>query len=74
MIPVEAVLSDGDKPFVYKLEKGKAVKTIVQLGGHMVNNQLEISGGLKEGEQIVTKGAEALSDGEKIQAVEGAAR
>lgn len=73
LIPVEAVLSDGDKPFVYKLEKGKAVKTIVQLGGHMVNNQLEISGGLKEGEQIVTKGAEALSDGEKIQAAEGAA-
>lgn len=71
---MEAVISNGDKPFVYKLEKGVAVKTIVQLGGHMVNNQLEISGGLKVGEQIVTKGADMLFDGDKIQAAEGAAQ
>ncbi|WP_162616183.1 efflux RND transporter periplasmic adaptor subunit [Paenibacillus lutimineralis] len=74
LVPVEAVISDGDKPFVYKLEKGIAVKTIVQLGGNMVNNQLEISGGLKVGEQIVTQGADMLFDGDKIQAAEGAAQ
>lgn len=74
LVPVEAVISNGDKPFVYKLEKGIAVKTIVQLGGHMVNNQLEINGGLKVGEQIVTKGADMLFDGDKIQAAEGAAQ
>lgn len=74
LVPVEAVISDVDQPFVYKLENGKAVKTIVQLGGHMVNNQLEISEGLKVGDQIVTKGADMLFDGDKIQAAEGAAQ
>lgn len=72
LVPVEAVISDGDKPYVYKVKKGKAVKTFVQLGGRMANNQLEISGGLKEGEQIVTKGADMLFDGNGIQAAEGA--
>ncbi|UNK16004.1 efflux RND transporter periplasmic adaptor subunit [Paenibacillus sp. N3/727] len=74
LVPVEAVISDGNKPYVFKLEKGKAVKTIVQLGGSVVNNQMEISGGLKVGEQIVTKGADMLFDGDKIEAAEGAAQ
>ncbi|WP_028545549.1 efflux RND transporter periplasmic adaptor subunit [Paenibacillus taiwanensis] len=74
LVPVEAVIREGDKPFVYKVKKGVAAKTIVQLGEHTTNNQFEISGGLQTGDQIVTKGAELLFDGDRVQAVKGVAQ
>ncbi|MDK8180262.1 efflux RND transporter periplasmic adaptor subunit [Paenibacillus sp. UMB4589-SE434] len=74
LVPVEAVIRDGEKPFVYKVKNGVAAKTIVQLGEHTVNNRFEISGGLQVGDQIVTKGAELLFDGDHVHAAKGAAQ
>jgi RND family efflux transporter MFP subunit len=71
LVPVEAVIQTGEKPFVYKVEKGKAVTTFVKLGNQVVENKLHITSGLHEGVQIVVKGAGSLFNGDTIQAPKG---
>ncbi|MBE0337509.1 efflux RND transporter periplasmic adaptor subunit [Paenibacillus sp. 23TSA30-6] len=71
LIPAEAVINTGSKPFIFKDVQGKAVKTPVELGNQVVENQLQIVSGLREGERIVIKGAETLFDGNAIQSEEG---
>ncbi|WP_025681978.1 efflux RND transporter periplasmic adaptor subunit [Paenibacillus maysiensis] len=71
LIPAEAVINTGSKPFIFKDVQGKAVKTPVELGNQVVENQLQIVSGLREGERIVIKGAETLFDGNAIQSGEG---
>jgi hypothetical protein len=43
----------------------------VELGNQVVDNQLQIVSGLREGERIIVKGAENLFDGNAIQSEEG---
>ncbi|NGQ96201.1 efflux RND transporter periplasmic adaptor subunit [Brevibacillus sp. SYP-B805] len=65
-VPVEAVISRGSNhPFVYLNAGGKAVKTEVTVG-ELQDNQLEITSGLKEGDQVVVKGGDRLFDGDPI--------
>ncbi|MGM1021256.1 MAG: efflux RND transporter periplasmic adaptor subunit [Bacillota bacterium] len=71
LIPAEAVINTGSKPFIFKDVQGKAIKTPVELGNQVVENQLQIVSGLREGERIVIKGAETLFDGNAIQSGEG---
>ncbi|MGW8958274.1 efflux RND transporter periplasmic adaptor subunit [Paenibacillus sp. NPDC055715] len=71
LIPAEAVINTGSKPFIFKDVHGKAVKTPVELGNQVLENQLQIVSGLREGERIVIKGAETLFNGNAIQSVEG---
>ncbi|MGW9527049.1 efflux RND transporter periplasmic adaptor subunit [Paenibacillus terrae] len=71
LVPAEAVINTGSKPFIFKDVKGKAVKTPVELGEQVVENQLQIVSGLREGERIVIKGSENLFDGNVIQSEEG---
>lgn len=73
-IPVEAVLNHGlDKPYVFLVSGDKAVKTPVTTG-ELFNNQLEITSGIKPGEQVVVKGSEMLFDGNTIKGAEVAAQ
>ncbi|MEK5140719.1 MULTISPECIES: efflux RND transporter periplasmic adaptor subunit [Paenibacillus] len=71
LVPAEAVINTGSKPFIFKDIQGKAVKTPVELGNQVVDNQLQIVSGLREGERIIVKGAENLFDGNAIQSEEG---
>ncbi|KKD54596.1 efflux RND transporter periplasmic adaptor subunit [Paenibacillus polymyxa] len=71
LVPAEAVINTGSKPFIFKDIQGKAVRTPVELGNQVVDNQLQIVSGLREGERIVIKGAESLFDGNAIQSEEG---
>ncbi|WP_068497266.1 efflux RND transporter periplasmic adaptor subunit [Paenibacillus kribbensis] len=71
LVPAEAVINTGSEPFIFKDIKGKAVKTPVELGDQVIENQLQIVSGLREGERIVIKGAENLFDGNPIKAEEG---
>ncbi|HBV98738.1 MAG TPA: efflux RND transporter periplasmic adaptor subunit [Desulfotomaculum sp.] len=73
-IPVEAVLNHGlDKPYVFLASGDKAVKTPVTTG-ELFNNQLEITSGIKPGDQVVVKGSEMLFDGNTIKEAEVAAQ
>ncbi len=66
-VPVEAVLNRGEeKPYVFLVVGEKVVKTAVTTD-ELFDNRLEILAGLKEGEQVVVKGADRLFDGDPIQ-------
>ncbi|RAK17162.1 RND family efflux transporter MFP subunit [Anoxybacillus vitaminiphilus] len=69
LVPVEAVISNGDKPYVFKVVKGKAVKTFVETG-QLIDNKLHIVSGLKEGDKVVVRGAELLFNGDSVKATE----
>ncbi len=67
MVPVEAVVSMDDSPYVYRSVNGKAVRTPVKTGD-LMDNKLVITDGLKVGDTIVTSGADRLMDGDSITA------
>ncbi|MGE5415736.1 MAG: efflux RND transporter periplasmic adaptor subunit [Acidobacteriota bacterium] len=70
--PVESVINRGEKnPYVFVVENGKAVKREVHIGGLYDNNRLEITSGLKADDQIVTRGADLLFEGDRIKAIGG---
>ena len=64
-VPIESVISESGKNFVYVVEEGRAVKKEVLTG---ISNQklMEIDGDIKEGDQIVVKGQNFLSDNSKV--------
>jgi RND family efflux transporter MFP subunit len=66
-VPVQSVLNRGEKnPYVYVAVEGKAVKRPVEIG-RISGQFLEISSGLKIGEQVVSRGADRLFDGDLIE-------
>lgn len=73
LVPVEAVISTGSEPYVFKKVDGKAVKTNVTFGT-IANNRLHLTSGLAPGDQIVTKGASKLFDGDSITTSEERAK
>lgn len=66
LVPIEAVISNGFGPYVYKEVKGHAVKTTVETGG-IVNNKIHIISGLEEGDRVVVLGGELLTDGDLLE-------
>ena len=68
-VPIEAVISTGtnNNPYVFLLQDGKAVKTEVAVG-KLFENKLEITSGLSEQDQVITKGADRLFDGDPVTA------
>lgn len=66
LVPIEAVISNGADPYVFKEVKGKAVKTKVTTG-NLIDNKIHIISGLKEGDKIVVRGGELLLDGDPVE-------
>jgi multidrug efflux system membrane fusion protein len=72
MIP-QAAARPSDHGFVaFVVEGDTAHERVLQLGMHTADGWVEVRDGLKEGEQIVTRGAEALAEGTKVQVVPAA--
>jgi len=72
LVPVEAVVSTGGEPYVYRNVDGVAVRTAVTLG-ELADNRYVIVSGLDAGDEIVTKGAGKLFDGTPLRPAEGKA-
>ncbi|MFY9550042.1 MAG: efflux RND transporter periplasmic adaptor subunit, partial [Thermoanaerobaculia bacterium] len=70
VVPRAAVIRDGDRRYVYVLEDGRARRRDVQVG-LLGLNEVEITGGLKEGDTVILPGAAALSDGLRVRADRG---
>lgn len=70
LVPAEAVISNGQEPYVFRAVDGKAVKTTVELGDETIENRFRILSGLQEGDVVVTAGAEGLFDGYSIVTAE----
>jgi RND family efflux transporter MFP subunit len=67
MIPQTAA-RPSDRGFVaFIVEGDTAHERVLQLGMHTADGWVEVHDGLQAGEQIVTRGAEALADGTKVQ-------
>lgn len=67
-LPTEAILHDTDNQtyvFIADINQQKAYKRKVSVG-QLMNNQVEINSGIKEGELVVTGGQQKLSDGMTI--------
>lgn len=65
-VPELAVVGDGEDRFVFVLEDHKVKRTKVQTGVRQ-DGKVEITGGLRAGQTIVTDGVVKLSDGATVR-------
>ncbi len=73
VIPQTAIRA-SDRGFIaYVVEKDAAVERILQLGMRTADGQVEVLSGLKLGEKLVIRGAEALRDGAPVKETAAAA-
>lgn len=70
-MPVSSVVPDGDKNYVWTLEKGVAKKAEVTLGNADAENQ-EISSGLTKDSKVITNPTDSLKDGQEVKSYEEA--
>ncbi len=70
-MPVSSVVMDGDKNYVWVLEKGVAKKTEVTLGNADAENQ-EISSGLTKDSKVIINPTDSLKDGQEVKSYEEA--
>lgn len=69
-VPREAVVTQGSKQIAYVVKDGKAYLREVGVG--LVNDHLlQVTAGLKEGELLVVKGQQYLSDASPVTVVSG---
>ena len=68
MVPEEAVVSRGEKHFLYLKEEGKAVMRQVSLG-LFSEGKVEIASGLNPGEQVVVAGIQKLAPGVPVKEI-----
>ncbi len=67
VVPQTAVRPSDRGFLAYVVEDGKAVERILQTGRRTSDGFIEVLAGLKEGEQVVVRGAEALSAGANVK-------
>jgi RND family efflux transporter MFP subunit len=65
LIPSDAMADLGGRRGVFQVLNDSAVFRTVQVGTEQ-GNLVEVLGGLKEGEQVITTGARALRDGDRV--------
>ena len=65
-IPIEAIMTNRDGSYVYKIEGSRAIKTKIETG-HSDGFKTEITKGLKEKDLIISEGVNDVKDGEKIR-------
>ena len=71
LVPVTAVVPDGDKQYVWTIVDGKAKRVEVTLGSADATLQ-EISSGLAVGDQVISNPSLDLEDGKEVKALEEA--
>ncbi len=65
LVPQESILREENKTYVYVIEGQIAQKREVTLGSFF-NNEVEIKRGLREGDSVVTRGLDQLSEEEEF--------
>ena len=65
VLPRNAVIVKEDETYVYVVENGVAKKVIVETGIE-AGETIEVTKGLKDGDDVVTKGQTYISDGEEV--------
>jgi membrane fusion protein (multidrug efflux system) len=65
-IPEEAVITEGDKTFVFTIDNGRAKRRDVTLG-HRNDGRVAVLKGLADGEAVVRTGHQRLRDGSMVR-------
>jgi len=73
LMPIQALVAQGDKDVVFVLKDGKANRRIVQKG-LVKDTHVEITGGLNPGEQVITAGHVFLKDGMPVRLMDKSAK
>jgi multidrug efflux system membrane fusion protein len=68
VVPVSAVRPSERGFIAYVIEGDKAVERVLTLGMRSPDGRVEVLSGLKSGESLVVRGAEALSNGVSVRA------
>lgn len=68
LVPEQAIVPQGDKPFVYVIAEGKAALRPVELGLR-AGGRVEIVSGLSEGETVITAGMQKIGPGSPVMAI-----
>lgn len=68
MVPEEALIPQGDKVFVYKVVDGKASFTEITIGSRRIG-KVEVLGGLKAGDTVITAGHMKIRDGSAVTVI-----
>ena len=71
VVPQTAVRPSERGFIAFVIEKGQAVERVLSVGMRTADGYLEILSGLKPGEQLVIRGAEALRTGAQVKIVAG---
>ncbi len=66
VVPVNTVQKAEDGDFVFVANSNTAKKARVKIG-KIYNGKVEITEGLKEGDQLITKGFQELNEGEEVK-------
>jgi RND family efflux transporter MFP subunit len=69
-VPAQAVLQKDDSRVVYTVDGDQAVENIVETGLD-IGDRVEITTGLSEGDQVIVKGQDYVSEGTTIKVVRG---
>lgn len=67
VIPQKATFAQQDKVLVYKVQADSVIQNIISVLPTPDGRNYVVTGGLKEGEKIVTEGVATLSEGKKIK-------
>jgi membrane fusion protein, multidrug efflux system len=67
MIPEQALIPEGDKRYVFAVRDGKAVRSEVRTGRRRPG-EVEILGGVAEGDTVVIEGTQKIRDGVAVKA------
>lgn len=71
LVPISAVVQEGDKNLVWTIVDGKAKKVEVTLGNSDAMYQ-EVTGGLKVDDHVISNPNDSLQDGKEVEANEEA--
>ncbi len=71
LVPKEAIVHEGDLKYIYKVQNGKAKKTLLHEGYSNVGF-VQATSGIVKGDQVIVMGHSALKDGANVKVVEEA--
>jgi HlyD family secretion protein len=64
-VPTSALFREGTRWAVYRVEDGRARRTLVELG-HQTGSEAEVTQGLSEGDRVILHPADTLEDGRRV--------